>query len=124
MIITCGNCKTSYELDESLVKATGTQVRCTNCQFVFTAYPKAHPAVADNAGPEAVAGAGTGAAAVSGGDEDLDLDLGMDMDLDLDTGAEKDAAPSPGEAGGDLEDDLGLDLDFDEEEAIAEAGGD
>ena len=74
MIITCGNCKTSYELDESLVKATGTQVRCTTCQSVFTAYPPAKPetppAAIVDAGPDAVAGAaaaGAGVAAVSGG---------------------------------------------------------
>jgi len=43
MIITCGNCNTSYELDESIVKATGTQVRCTSCQSIFTAFPPAAP---------------------------------------------------------------------------------
>ena len=68
MIITCGKCNTSYELDESLVKETGTQVRCANCQSVFTAYPadkpEAHPETAEDSGPDTLAGAVAGAVAV------------------------------------------------------------
>lgn len=39
MIITCGECDSSFILDDSLVKATGTKVRCSNCKHVFVVYP-------------------------------------------------------------------------------------
>lgn len=39
MNITCEKCKTGYSLDEKLLKPTGTPVRCTQCNHVFTAYP-------------------------------------------------------------------------------------
>ncbi len=41
MIITCDNCNTSFDLDDSLVKDTGSKVRCTNCNHVFVAHPPA-----------------------------------------------------------------------------------
>ncbi|MBA3027646.1 MAG: DUF3426 domain-containing protein [Desulfobacteraceae bacterium] len=39
MIITCGKCDTSYELNEGLVKEKGSKVRCKNCSHVFTVFP-------------------------------------------------------------------------------------
>lgn len=39
MIITCQQCSTSYNLDETLLKSEGTKVRCTICKSIFTAYP-------------------------------------------------------------------------------------
>jgi predicted Zn finger-like uncharacterized protein len=39
MIITCKECKTKFNLDDSIVKETGTKVRCSVCKDVFTAYP-------------------------------------------------------------------------------------
>ncbi len=39
MIITCQQCSTSYNLDETLLKPEGTKVRCTICKSIFTAYP-------------------------------------------------------------------------------------
>ena len=44
MIITCGNCETSFNLNEKLLKPTGSKVRCSRCKHMFTAYP---PAPAD-----------------------------------------------------------------------------
>jgi predicted Zn finger-like uncharacterized protein len=49
MIITCGKCDTSYELNEDLVKAKGSKVRCKNCSHVFTVYP---PSVLSSIEPE------------------------------------------------------------------------
>ena len=49
MIITCANCDTSYELDENLLKETGSKVRCKNCSHVFTVYP---PKVLESIEPE------------------------------------------------------------------------
>jgi pilus assembly protein FimV len=39
MIITCKKCDASFNLDESLLKPTGSKVRCSNCKEVFVAYP-------------------------------------------------------------------------------------
>ncbi len=38
MIITCENCGSNFRLDESLIKESGSKVRCSNCQHIFTAY--------------------------------------------------------------------------------------
>ena len=43
MIITCGNCETSFNLDEKLLKPTGSKVRCSKCKHMFTAYPPPPP---------------------------------------------------------------------------------
>ncbi len=45
MIITCAQCDTSFNLDDNLVKATGSKVRCSNCQNIFVAYPEASATV-------------------------------------------------------------------------------
>ena len=45
MIVTCEACGTSYTLKASLLDPSGSTVRCSNCQHVFTVYP-------DNAGEE------------------------------------------------------------------------
>ena len=39
MIITCKECSTSFNLDDSLVKKGGSKCRCSVCQHIFTAYP-------------------------------------------------------------------------------------
>ncbi len=39
MIITCKECNARFNLDENLLKPTGSKVRCSNCNEVFTAYP-------------------------------------------------------------------------------------
>ena len=39
MIITCKECSTSFNLDDSLVKESGTKCRCSVCKHIFTAYP-------------------------------------------------------------------------------------
>ena len=49
MIITCGKCDTSYELNESLIKEEGSRVRCKNCSSVFTVYP---PRMVESIEPE------------------------------------------------------------------------
>ncbi len=43
MIITCQECNSSFNLDESLLKPTGSKVRCSKCHKVFTAYPQTPP---------------------------------------------------------------------------------
>ncbi len=39
MIIECEKCHTKYNLDENLLKETGSKVRCSRCKHVFTAFP-------------------------------------------------------------------------------------
>lgn len=39
MIIPCASCQSTFRLDSSLVKSTGTQVRCPKCREVFSVYP-------------------------------------------------------------------------------------
>ena len=39
MIIECEKCHTKFNLDENLLKETGSKVRCSICKHVFTAFP-------------------------------------------------------------------------------------
>ena len=39
MIIQCENCRTEFNLDESLIKESGSKVRCSVCKEMFMAYP-------------------------------------------------------------------------------------
>ena len=43
MVIRCERCSTLYELDEALLSPAGSQVQCTRCQHVFTAFPARAP---------------------------------------------------------------------------------
>jgi predicted Zn finger-like uncharacterized protein len=38
MLVTCENCNAKFKLDDSLVKDSGSKVRCSKCRHVFTAY--------------------------------------------------------------------------------------
>ena len=44
MIITCEACNTSFNLDDKVLKPTGSKVRCSVCANVFTAFPQPAPA--------------------------------------------------------------------------------
>ncbi|MDY6790651.1 MAG: DUF3426 domain-containing protein [Thermodesulfobacteriota bacterium] len=39
MILTCNKCGIGFNFDETLLKETGSKVRCSKCKNVFTAYP-------------------------------------------------------------------------------------
>ncbi len=43
MIITCKECNARFNLDENLLKPTGSKVRCSKCNEVFMAYPPEIP---------------------------------------------------------------------------------
>lgn len=43
MIITCEACNTSFNLDDKMLKPTGSKVRCSVCANVFTAFPSQAP---------------------------------------------------------------------------------
>jgi pilus assembly protein FimV len=113
MIITCKECNTRFNLDENLLKPTGSKVRCSKCNEVFTAYPpeiseRTEPPV--EAAPEIedqpdVAAPETGEKETAGEDV-LDFS-GMEKLLD-----EEEAAAGEGAADEGTED-LDLDLDLD-----------
>lgn len=44
MIITCKACNTSFNLDDRMLKPTGSKVRCSVCKHMFTAFPPSRPA--------------------------------------------------------------------------------
>jgi predicted Zn finger-like uncharacterized protein len=41
MLIQCENCRTIFNLDETILKEGGSRVRCSRCGHIFTAYPPA-----------------------------------------------------------------------------------
>ena len=41
MIIPCENCNVRFNLDENLIKESGSKVRCSKCQHIFVAYKPA-----------------------------------------------------------------------------------
>ena len=48
MIVTCENCKTRYNLDEKVIKESGSKVKCSKCHHMFTVYkplPEEEPAL-------------------------------------------------------------------------------
>jgi len=47
MIITCEACNTSFNLDDKMIKPTGSKVRCSVCANVFTAFPLQAPAAVE-----------------------------------------------------------------------------
>jgi len=88
MIISCNECDASFMVDDSLIKDTGSKVRCSNCSSVFVAYPQQLET-----------------------DESGEFDL-EDFDTSLeDLGEDGDSVDSEG-----MLDELGLDLDDFEEE--------
>ncbi len=52
MIITCEKCSTKFNFDESLLKETGSKVRCSKCKHIFTAYPSTGKVTTGKAGNE------------------------------------------------------------------------
>ncbi len=54
MIIRCDNCATAFDLDEKLLKPTGTKVRCAKCKTVFLARPPEPPGADDPETPPSI----------------------------------------------------------------------
>jgi len=121
MIITCEECSTSFNLDEKFLKPSGSKVRCSKCQHVFTAFPVVVPEEKDTP-PEDVSG---GDAEPEGGSATAP---GMVVPPESDPLMETesvgdDAAASEDTALEDLSEDLDLDMDL-EPEAGEEAFAD
>ncbi len=138
MIITCEECGVKFNLDNSLVKESGTKVRCSKCKHIFTAYP-------DNKEDLEELSLDTDDG-INKGEDDLDLDLGLEGedapvsesaeddgeglvedDLDLELELEEDNAPvsaSKDDGEGLVEDDLDLELELEEDDALVSASKD
>jgi predicted Zn finger-like uncharacterized protein len=126
MIVTCNECESSFNVDDSLIKADGSKVRCSKCSSVFVVYPDISDAEigedADDFSPEM--------------DEDLGADLDSDEEIDdlaiessagdelpelddmVDFDDDESAIAEVAEEGTLDEEELDLDL---EEESVAEA---
>ena len=87
MILTCEKCDTSFSFDESLIKPSGSKVRCSKCRSVFVVHPPAPTAQADTGSEDMPIG--TAAAAGVTGLDDLDL-AAIEKSLDLDFDQEPD----------------------------------
>ncbi|MDY6951630.1 MAG: zinc-ribbon domain-containing protein, partial [Thermodesulfobacteriota bacterium] len=123
MIVTCENCEAKFDLDENLIKESGSKVRCSKCQHIFTAYkPVPTPEIPPEPGLEEEASGPSeeGVEASLFSEEDLrpevseEADASLDLDLFEDEGATDEEAFSL--------DDLTLDDDFLPEELDEAAG--
>jgi len=127
MIITCEECRTSFNLDEKLLKPTGSKVRCSKCGDVFITFPPPPEAVAPpEAEPVAPAVPAPPVAErpeataledfeTPAAEEADDMDLGLDLEPDeedLATAASEESELPVDEL--DLSD-LGLDEDTEDE---------
>ena len=137
MIITCENCNTSFNLDEKLLKPSGSKVRCSKCKHLFIAYPPAAEKAADIAKetpaeetPEETAGAADDAAGFEAQQETDQEDRGPDTGepAATDEAARTEEKPESAETE-DIEfDDLDLEMESEPEpepkEAAAETQAD
>ncbi len=92
MIITCKKCSANFNLDESLLKPTGSKVQCAKCDDIFVAYPPAPATDSDELTdiisdleaeqePKEVEGAPKFEDVMDETFEDLDLDLDLEPEL-------------------------------------------
>jgi predicted Zn finger-like uncharacterized protein len=110
MIITCQECNSSFNVDDSLIKETGSKVRCSKCEHVFVTYPYSPEDDLLLDSDEQLLG--------SDGSSELD-----DLDSTLDGFFGEQESPVAPDAQKDADDELGLGLgldpQFDSEEDTA-----
>ena len=110
MIITCQECNSSFNVDDSLIKETGSKVRCSKCEHVFVTYPYSPEDDLLLDSDEQLLG--------SDGSSELD-----DLDSTLDGFFGEEESPVAPDAQKDADDELGLGLgldpQFDSEEDTA-----
>jgi pilus assembly protein FimV len=129
MIVTCDACESSFKVDDRLIKADGSKVRCSKCRSVFVVYPEISDSetgdAADNLALEMEADSGTDLDSDEGAD-DLTMGAGAsdelpDLEDMMDFGEDQPVdAETADDASGELELDLDLNLDADEDEIAAE----
>jgi predicted Zn finger-like uncharacterized protein len=101
MIVTCNECESSFNVDDSLIKADGSKVRCSKCRSVFVVYPDTSDF---EMGEDA---------------DDFSLEMDEDLGADLDSDEEIDDFAIEGSADDELPelDDM---MDFDDDESAIE----
>ena len=118
MIISCNECDSSFEVDDNLIKETGSKVRCSKCNSVFLAYPQ--PLDADDGDDFGLDDLDSSLAALDDDDESFELEgLTDELELDLDEFDDALGEEDEPEAAGlvdDPEDELDLDLNLDDED--------
>jgi predicted Zn finger-like uncharacterized protein len=129
MIVTCNECDSSFNVDDSLIKDDGSKVRCSKCSSVFIVHPEVTGselgedaddlALELDDGLDADLGSGDELPDLvmdSGADDELpDLDDMMDFEddeLSVEASAAEDSA----------EFDLDMDMDEDDSAAVSEGG--
>ena len=104
MIVTCNECESSFNVDDSLIKDDGSKVRCSKCSSVFVVYPD------------------TSDSEIGEDTDDFNLEMDEDLCVDQDSEEELDDLAIEGSEDDELPnlDDM---MDFDDEDlAIEEAG--
>ncbi|MDL1983682.1 MAG: zinc-ribbon domain-containing protein [Deltaproteobacteria bacterium] len=109
MIITCNECDTRFNVDESLLKQTGSKVRCSKCKNVFLAYPSSLSEELDKSGEVETESQETDLSDI---DNLFEIDEGLkvenepeesELDLELDLEPEINETPAETEAELELE---------------------
>ncbi|NLD35793.1 MAG: DUF3426 domain-containing protein [Desulfatiglans sp.] len=96
MIINCEKCASKFNLDENLIRESGSKVRCSVCRSVFTVYPQAAEEV------------------------DSDAEHEETVDLDSSLGFEEDSLPNETDPANDDDFDRVFEDALNEEEEIIE----
>ncbi|MGD8523906.1 MAG: zinc-ribbon domain-containing protein, partial [Desulfobacterales bacterium] len=101
MIVTCQECESSFNINDEIIKETGSKVKCSKCENIFVVYPEAASGEADFEDP------------LSGlaQEDELDDDLGLP---DLDSMFEEDQESDVADLSDDLDLDIGGDLESDD----------
>ena len=132
MIISCNECDSSFEVDDNLIKETGSKVRCSKCNSIFVAYPQTLDA--DEGDDLGLDDLDSSLADLDDDDESFEVEgLSDELELDLDDfddalgdDDELDAAGLADDSAGELELDLNLDeeddpdLDMSEEAVVGD----
>jgi len=130
MIVMCEGCETSFQVEDRLIKPTGSKVRCSKCRHVFVAYLPAalsvpeEPLILSDELPSASSAGSIAERPDIGSQIDAlfanDLPVGTDASadqepelLDVDDLLAEDSPPASALTGATPEDDLKLDLDLD-----------
>ena len=142
MIVMCEGCETSFQVDDRLIKPTGSKVRCSKCRHIFVAYAPAAvtvpeeplilsdelPATSSNGTSMDLPDIGHELDALFANDVAAEADTAADQEpelLDVEDLLVEDALPASALAAEPPEDDLklnlDLDLDFDEDTAAKDS---
>ncbi|MEE9567605.1 MAG: zinc-ribbon domain-containing protein, partial [Desulfobacteria bacterium] len=124
MIVTCEKCNTSFDLDDDMIQESGSEVKCSECEHVFTAYKPA-PVEEPEPSPELEGDAADFPLAEELAEEEFDIEaLDLEEETEAEGPAETEVAAAAGETPKPVEEAAEEELDFEaiglEEETEAE----